>query len=356
MASIYATRLKYLAVLFATVVTMVSEQSFAQGSNNQVIMRSSGGAYDQALKKYFTDPFTAATGIRVILVPTPYGEQLAKMKAMAESGRVEWDIALLQYDQVPQLAEYLVDMGDCSSVPNVASQGIEGTCARWGVMSAIASRVFVYNSSTIRNGPKTWVDFFDIKKFPQKRALPNDGTVWADLAAALIGDGVAPDNLFPLDVNRAFRKMDEIRPSVSAFWKTGDQSIQLLRDGEADMAIVFGSRAFAMKNQGMPIAWTFDQSIADISTFSPLKGAPNPQAALAFLNFYMTRPDAHASFVKELGFGTPNKFAVDLLPPDLKDNSLANPKTAKSLVHMDMAWVTANRSALIERWSKWITR
>lgn len=323
----------------------------------EMVIRTSGGAYDQKLKELFLDPFSAATGIKVTMVPVSYGEQLAKIKAMSEAGKIEWDVVNLQFDQVPTLAPYLVDNGDCSSLPNVAAYGIAGSCARWGILSVVAARVFAYNPKAFpQGGPKTWADFFDVKKFPQKRALPNDGTAWADLAAVLIADGVPTDKLFPLDLDRAFKKLAEVRPFVTAFWKTGDQSIQLLRDGEADMTIMFGSRAFAMKNQGLPIEWTFDQAIADTSTFSILKGAPHPKAAAAFLNFFLSRPEAHAAFVREMGFGTSNRSAINLLPPELRQNSLANPKTAESLVHMDMVWVADNRDKVLERWNKWIAQ
>ena len=41
---------------------------------------------------------------------------------------------------------------------------------------------------------------------------------------ALLADGVAPSKLFPLDLDRAFHKLDQIKPNVAVWWKTGDQS------------------------------------------------------------------------------------------------------------------------------------
>jgi mannopine transport system substrate-binding protein len=352
--------LKYVGIAFAAlgVLSLDLKSIGAQDPlESEMVIRTSGGIQEKILKDLFLDPFTAATGVKVITVPVSYGEQLAKMKAMKEAGKVEWDIVNLQYDQVPTLAEYLEDNGDCSSLPNVAAQGIRGTCARYGILSAVAARIFAYNPNAFPGPkPQTWADFFDTRKFPQRRAMPNDGTMWADLAAALLADGVAPDKLFPLDLDRAFRKMDEIRPTVAAWWKTGDQSMQLIKDGEADMAIMFGSRGFAMRDQNLPIAWTFDQAIADSSTYSILQGAPHPKAAAAFLNFYMTRPEAHATMTLRQGFGTPNRFAAPLLPADLRENSLANPKISEQLVHMDMKWVAENRGKLAERWNKWLAQ
>ena len=49
-----------------------------------------------------------------------------------------------------------------------------------------------------------------MKKFPGRRALRNHPI--ATLEAALMADGVAPDKLYPLDVDRAFKKLEEIKP------------------------------------------------------------------------------------------------------------------------------------------------
>jgi len=55
----------------------------------QVVVRNPGGAYSDTQKKYVYDPFTAETGIEVVIVPST----MAKMLAMAKSGSAELDVA-----------------------------------------------------------------------------------------------------------------------------------------------------------------------------------------------------------------------------------------------------------------------
>src|SRR3989442_1490871 len=43
---------------------------------------------------------------------------------------------------------------------------------------------------------------------------------------ALVADGVPPDKVFPMDVDRAFRKLDQIKPHVKVWWTQGNQSQQ----------------------------------------------------------------------------------------------------------------------------------
>ncbi len=52
---------------------------------------------------------------------------------------------------------------------------------------------------------------------------------------ALLADGVAPDKLYPIDADRAFKKLDTIKKQ-SIFWTTNSQSQQLLVDGEVRWA------------------------------------------------------------------------------------------------------------------------
>ena len=55
-----------------------------------------------------------------------------------------------------------------------------------------------------------------------------------------------------------------------------------------------------------------------------LKTAPNKENALKFMEF-MLRPEMAAQNATMLTNGLVNKAAVDLLPPELKDNPSINP-------------------------------
>ena len=59
-----------------------------------VIIASTGGAYDRALKEAWFDPFSKATGIPVTIVSATNAEMRAKAVAMVQSGNVSWDLYL----------------------------------------------------------------------------------------------------------------------------------------------------------------------------------------------------------------------------------------------------------------------
>lgn len=55
---------------------------------------------------------------------------------------------------------------------------------------------------------------------------------------------IAPDRLYPLNVDRALKKLTSVRSSL-VFWDTGARSQQLLESGEVSMAMVWSGRAYA---------------------------------------------------------------------------------------------------------------
>ena len=142
------------------------------------------------------------------------------------------------------------------------------------------SSVLAYSQKKYPEGrtPNSWADFWDVKKFPGRRALRNHPI--ATLEAALMADGVAPDKLYPLDVDRAFKKLEEIKPHITVWWTSGAQSAQLLNDGEVDMVMAWNGRVSALAKEGAKVAFTYNQGILQSTSLCILKGAPNLATAV----------------------------------------------------------------------------
>ena len=102
--------------------------------------------------------------------------------------------------------------------------------------------------------PPGWAAFWDTKNFPGQRSLRKH-PIYA-LEMALIADGVPMDKLYPIDVDRAFKKLEELKPHVLVWWSSGAQSAQVLKDGEVDMVAAWNGRIQALetepRGQGRP--------------------------------------------------------------------------------------------------------
>jgi len=335
----------------------LARQAVAAGQT-EVIVGGSTGAYVDRVKKIFYDPFTEATGIKVTNVGGGYGEKLAKIKAMTEVGNVEWDVLTLSVDSLIETnRKYFRDLGaTCEETPNVAADGIAGACLRYGAIFDIGAGVLAYDTDAFVGKPKpsSWADFWNVKDYPGPRSLPDAGTPWWNLIAALTADGVPPDQLFPLDVDRAFKKLDEIKSEVTVWWRSGDQSQQMFRSGEVVMAMLFAGRAKSLQHEGLPLGISWNNAPLDASFWGVLKDAQRPLAGLALINFVYSRPEAHVEYITESQSATGLKTALDLIDPAVARELPTYPATWDTIVKIDSDWLSANQDAVLQRWSAWL--
>ena len=337
----------------------LAEAALANGET-EVIFAGGTGAYGERVRKYILDPFTAETGIKVIEDGGSTGEKLAKLKAMGQVGQFDWDVVTLLADSlVPDNTQYLMDLGggSCDATPNVAANGVAGACLQYGVLFDLGGGVMAYNSVAFPDAgrePGSWADFWDAETFPGPRALPNIGSPWWPMIAALIADGVSPDELFPLDVDRAFEKLDEIKPHVAVWWTSGDQSQQIFRSGEVVMAQMYAGRAIGLGNEGLPIGVSWNGAPLDAAAWCVVKEAAHPNAAKALINYMYTRPEAHAQFAAESGGVTAMRDAYPLLPAEVQRTAATAPQNWEGIVQIDKNWLGQNHAELLERWTAWV--
>lgn len=326
-----------------------------QAQDKELVIVASGGSFERALRKNFYDAFTATTGIKVRAVAANYSEQWAKARAMAQSGQTEWDIVTVGVGEDVSNRELLLQL-DCKAMPNMATDAIPNACRDYTVLRTIGGTVLAYNTHSFPKdkAPRSWKDFWDVKAFPGPRALPNYGAPYIPLALALLADDVPLSGVrnAPLDLGRAFTKLDAIKPNVTVWWKTGDQSQQSFRSGEIVLSMMWSGRVLQLRKEGVPIDIVWDGASAELSQWGVLKNAPNKEAAIQFLNFFATRPEAHLAFSEEVFWDTINSAALQKSYGSV-DVFL---KRLDSLVLYDNTWLAANRASLTTRWNEWISR
>lgn len=170
------------------------------------------------------------------------------------------------------------------------------------------------------NAPTNWADFYDVKKFPGRRSMIGDG-LYA-LESALIADGVEPQDVYkvlraPGGVDRAFKKLEQIKPYVAIWWRSTGEIMQAMHDGEVDMAIFPNGRAMALTKEGIDIGFEWNQAFMDTECLMMPKNAPNPQGAFKLINLSLD-PKNQADFAAAIGYGPVNLKAYDtgILKPE----------------------------------------
>jgi mannopine transport system substrate-binding protein len=322
-----------------------------------LVVAATGGGFGGSLQKFFYQPFEAKTGVKVTRVDAELPEQWAKLRVQVDSDSVEFDIVTATPADLIEKRNLLQPI-DCAKLANLATEGVAGACDGWGLFRTLGGMVVAYSTKQFPDRkPASWNDLWDAKTFPGPRALPatNDCDWWVPVAA-LLADGALPSQLFPLDLDRAYRKLDQIKPNVALWYKSNDQYQQAMRSGEAVLALASAGRTAVVKNEGFPVDFTWNQSIRDVGFWAMAKDAPHPHAAMAFLNFFVANPEQHFAFSNVIGYDTANRNAINLLPESDRPKRVTYPANLASQIIPDYEWIAKNRSMLRERWNSWIVR
>jgi putative spermidine/putrescine transport system substrate-binding protein len=173
-----------------------------------------------------------------------------------------------------------------------------------------------------------------------------------------MADGVAPDKLYPLDVERAFKKLDEIKPNITVWWTSGAQSAQLLNDGEVDMVMAWNGRVSALTSEGAKVAFTYNQGILQSTSLCILKGAPNLPTAVRFLNEAVD-PVNQANLPLHIDYGPANPKAFDtgVIKPERAVQLPSSPDNIRKQALMSYAWWSSPEGEAAEkRWASFMQK
>ena len=223
-----------------------------------------------------------------------------------------------------------------------------------GIAQNILGTALCYRSDKYpQGGPKSWADFWDVKKFPGARSLCLSDSP-RTLIFALLADGVPRDQLYPLDIDRAFRKLDQIKPHIKVWWREGTQSQQLIRDGEVDMMSIWNARASELKQQGVPVEVVWNGAVRSTSTWGVLKGAPNRKLAWEFIQF-TTQAKPQAEFNTRLYYGPINPGAYQFIPREIAAQLPTYAENMAVSVKEDDEWEADRIAQIEERFTRWLS-
>lgn len=347
------TRREFIGTCLAGAAAIAVRPAFAQ--EGKVVIVSWGGDYQDALRDAYWTPFAKATGLTVVEDTRPLPPRI---KAMIDTGKTDWDVVDLtdaQYMEVHKLGGFEpIDYAklDPESLKLIDKKGQKADA----VMHQMASVGLAYRTDVFKGDtPKSWADFWDVKRFPGPRALgaPIGAGAYGTLEAALLADGVALDKLYPLDVDRAFKKLDQIKPHVVKWYTTAVQPQQLLVDKEVVMSAAFSARTFILKEKGAPIDFVWNQAMAFPMYLSVVKGSKNKDNAYKLIS-YMLQADNQSRYGNIYYYGVANKKAYDKIPATRGRLLTTYPDNLPVQFVQNADWWGQNAAAVNDRWNKWV--
>lgn len=346
-----------LAVLAALLIA-------APAGADQLTVTTWGGAYATSQKNAYGRSFEAKSGIDITW--EEYRGGLEQVRAQVGGGKVVWDVV----DVFAHDARAGCEAGLFEHLDEDFYDGIDGDllikrpndCVGpnilWSWVTAYDARRFDGAA------PHTVEDFFDLRKFPGKRAIgvyPQ-----ANLEMALVADGVAPGDVYAVldteeGLDRAFAKLSTLKGNLE-FWSAGEEPVEMLSAGEVAMAVVYNGRVGAAALSGRDwLTPVWDGQVVEEEWFVIPKGTGNLEAAHAFLR-HVSEPEQQAAQAKWVTYGPMRKSALDIIEagePWFNTGEPVGPHLPTTTARLnrsiisDADWWARRNDELTERFAAW---
>lgn len=325
-----------------------------EAAARDLTITSWGGSYQDAQRTAYFEPFHEATGTPIL--EESYNGGLSKIRSMVQTDSVVWDVVQMEDPALKRACRQglLVEL-PWKKMGNRA-QFIDGGHSTCGAGTIVWSVAMAYNAEEVDGQPSGWDDFFNVEKYPGKRALRRGAKF--NLEIALMADGVPREDVYDVlrteeGVDRAFDKLAELKPHIQ-WWEAGAQAPEWLAQGEVVMTSAYNGRISAAQEEGQPFKLSWDGHVYAIDSWAIVRGTPNKAEAVDFIE-YASAPENMAWLPQEIPYGAPNEKANQYIPDSVKQQLPTAPDNLeKGLLNSTEFWVQ-NEERLDRRFQSWAT-
>lgn len=318
--------------------TIASAQSLPDLHGKSFSYAGWGGDTQKYQDEVWLKPFAETTGVKIDQTDTP---TVAALKTQQEANNVGIDVM--------QIDSSIVDAG-CGAIfqeAKIDRSQLDPALDKnkCGVPVVKFSYVLAYNAKKFETAPTSVADFFDVEKFPGVRAARGGISNVGLIEGALLADGVEPSKIYPIDLDRAVKKLERIKDSIEV-----KDSFAILQDGlangEFDMALIPNGRAFNATKVNPDIKVVFNGAVTIYDNLVIPTGAKNVEAATAFLQ-YAARNSTQVALTEKFPYGMGTIGDA----PKLDENAKAFfPDTyADQLLIQDNGWWSKNDQVVNDR-------
>jgi putative spermidine/putrescine transport system substrate-binding protein len=319
-------------------------------STGQLIFVGTGGSYQQGQDEAFLKPFSTASHVQIT---EGTGVTIDRVRAEVQSGHPQFDVTVfnqanygigVQNDLWEPIDYAQFNPDDIKAMPDFIR-------LKYAVGTIYYANNVVFNTQKFPDGqpqPNSWADFWDVQKFPGMRALPNcsHSNLTNLPEAALLADGVPMDKLYPLDMQRATKKLQELSPNV-IWYSDSTQAAVLVANGDAVMSLAANGRAQDLIDKAAPLKIVWNQARRTYDVMVVLKGSPNVADAMKFIAF-ASRPEAQAQLAKLTGYAPTNDDAYKFLDDATAKKMVTYPENNKGTFQKDENWWQQNSDKWVE--------
>jgi len=348
----------YVLRLLAALVLAVVFVGHANAQPRELVVAGSGGVVANTSQQIYLRPLSLEHDINITHVSAE-ARRMAQLEAMVRSGNVLWDTVELSASDYPigvkkgllQRIDYdIVD--PMQQLPALSRK-------EYGVAISAYSRVLVIRSDKLPEGDtlSSWADFWDVEKFPGPRSL--SGRPEDNLEFALLADGVPLDKLYDVlateeGLDRAFAKLDEIKPHITVWWRSGAQSVQLLSDGEIYFSTTFNGRVGTVRESGIPVEIVWNGGALHLSFLGIPKGAKNVEEAQLYAHERATNARKMSQYIKVIPYPGFAAGLTDYVDPEEFVSLPTHPDNLLVQFSANEEFWVDNIEEIGERWNEWL--
>lgn len=323
------------------------------GQSDPLVVASYGGSFQDAQRVSMFEPYKAQSGKN--LEERVYDGSYGMFRDSAAANK--WDVADVEGNMVLLgHADGLLAPIDYDVVPTTGL--LPNAVDEHGVGVMAFSYVLAYNTDSVTAGQlaNPWKVLFDPDLVPGARGLHDEPR--RTLEIALMADGVDPAQLYPLDLDRAFRVLSEFRDTMEdrgtpiVWWQTYGQPQTLLAGGQVVMTPGVNGRLTVARKAGSPIGLTWENGILDLDWWVVPKGSTHREEAMKFLA-YAVSPEAQAALSQAIPYSPINTGALALIPDSIKVDLPTYEANLPTQIWFDTEWWVENYDAVQARWEAW---
>lgn len=312
-----------------------------------------GGSSQEAHRNAYWTSFTQETGIE--LQEDVWHGGIGVLRAKVLGGAADWDVIQVEVEElILGCEEGLFEPLDWEALRG-REAFIDISVHDCGVGAMVWSQLIGYDGNRLAEGPRNWADFWDVRRIPGKRGLRK--TPKYTLEAALMADGVEPADVYtvlrtPEGVDRAFRKLDELRPHV-VWWSSISQVPDLLASGEVVMSMTTPGRLLvANQTEGRNFKIVWDGNLYAVDFWVILKNSPRRDEAMQLIR-YMKDPRNEIRLPRYIPTGLSGRQAIAALDPALKRDTPSNPENLVRAAPLDAQFWVEHSDHLTQRFNAW---
>jgi putative spermidine/putrescine transport system substrate-binding protein len=337
--------------LLAAMVLFAAPSAFAGPKDLMIVSRDV--SLQSAIQTAYVQPFTAATGYPVQQEVWDGG--IDTLRAHAKAPDSTWDLVLVDPEELGVgCSENLFEKLDWSAIGG-KDHYMPQAVSDCGVGALISNQVLAWDKDKLPVVP-TWSDFWDVAKYPGKRGLHKG--VRGNLEIALLADGVAPGDIYKTlstndGVDRAFRKLDQIKPYI-VWWSAETDAAKILASGDVLMTSApSGPIATAADTLHRNFGLQFAGSLYEVESWAIMKGSAALKTAQQFL-YFTGLPAIEIRLLRTSGESGLTKGVNDGVPPELLAISPSAPANLSAGLKIDASFWHDNQPKLRQRFETWL--